>query len=764
MVPQEASPDLREADRPGGAVPSDANRSPGPADAHAASAPEPVSPAPVATFPPPPPPPPRRSNWDVGAGHGGPAQASDAAALASTPAPATSELAEPVAKKARLESGAISEVGEVQFASREVAHRARHLLDGTLITSKSTLASAHICVAFDLVSDCTLLVHNMPAGIDSQELRDHFAAAGSVVSASVQNSGSVASGAVGGEAGRGPAALAGAAARAEFSTGGDVRDSAAETTAPGAAAGTAASGAEALAELSVAPETMGQAALAMVANGSVLAGLAVSIGAVQYQTPGVAQTAMQMLDGSDLRGSRLSVQLDMSSVTGCKLTVSNLPRGCTDDELRQHCTVAGEVPFASIHLAAAAGGPTLQIPGQAQPPGQQALGNGKLCRYFNTQYGCRYGANCIFLHDPNAPALQVSTAPDHTVPTGAGTRIGAAFYKSVAAAQAALQLLDGSEFGGSKLQVQFDPSSMDGCKLLISNIPPGVSGRDLANHCAVAGEVPFASIQQHAQVQLQMQKQMQVQMQMPAVPQVPVRPATFNGLKLCRYYTSTAGCRYGPTCRFTHSDQGPYEAEGQLSTQPVPLVGLVQYSSTALAQAALQGLQGSELRGCQLVVQWDNSAPAADRVLVSNLPFACTDAELKYHCSLNGEVPLVVVKQVTAAAAQAPAPAAVQQQAAGHGIPAPAQLAAIGPGGGSVFGMVLFQSMEWAQAAAQMLRGSSLRGCTLEVQGDASDPTGCKLLVFNLPSGCDWKELKGHFAAVGDVRAAVIYPASYGAS
>lgn len=245
------------------------------------------------------------------------------------------------------------------------------------------------------------------------------------------------------------------------------------------------------------------------------------------------------------------------------------------------------------------------------------------------------------------------------------------------------------------------------------------------------------------------------------------------------------GCKKGASRTFLHMEQtGP----------PAPLVGLVQFETAEAAQFALQMFHGSDLRGSQLKIQIDARAAAGNRILVENLPEGCKDQELKAHCTVNGQAPLVSLQaQQTAARAGAALQHPTSQQGvmggfAGGLTPAPppppvrradsgavmhqglqqgcgaavTTLATTGPQAGpqGCLGMILYRTPEQAQHAMAMLHNSPLRGSSLQVGLDGSDTSGCKLHIANLPQACDWRELRQHFSSAGEVYVAALYPTS----
>merc|ERR1719387_2757788 len=62
--------------------------------------------------------------------------------------------------------------------------------------------------------------------------------------------------------------------------------------------------------------------------------------------------------------------------------------------------------------------------------------------------------------------------------------------------QQALAMLNGSSLGGSTIKVALDQTSIDGTKLIVTGVPPGIEWQELKDHFGQIGKVAFAGIQQ----------------------------------------------------------------------------------------------------------------------------------------------------------------------------------------------------------------------------------------------------------------------------
>eukprot|EP00747_Dinoflagellata_sp_TGD_P164563 gnl/TRDRNA2_/TRDRNA2_184657_c0_seq1.p1 gnl/TRDRNA2_/TRDRNA2_184657_c0~~gnl/TRDRNA2_/TRDRNA2_184657_c0_seq1.p1 ORF type:complete len:240 (+),score=52.32 gnl/TRDRNA2_/TRDRNA2_184657_c0_seq1:70-789(+) len=71
-------------------------------------------------------------------------------------------------------------------------------------------------------------------------------------------------------------------------------------------------------------------------------------GEIRYDDPSHAQQAMNMLNGSMLAGSQISIEFDMSSKDSTKLIVHGIPPGIQWQELKDHFKVIGTVAYSGI--------------------------------------------------------------------------------------------------------------------------------------------------------------------------------------------------------------------------------------------------------------------------------------------------------------------------------------------------------------------------------------------------------------------------------
>merc|ERR1719265_2825144 len=72
------------------------------------------------------------------------------------------------------------------------------------------------------------------------------------------------------------------------------------------------------------------------------------IGEVRFDDPNAALAAAAALNGSDMNGSIITVDMDPLSKDGSKLKVSGIPPGAEWQELKDHFAPFGVVAFADV--------------------------------------------------------------------------------------------------------------------------------------------------------------------------------------------------------------------------------------------------------------------------------------------------------------------------------------------------------------------------------------------------------------------------------
>eukprot|EP00928_Gymnodinium_smaydae_P026553 TRINITY_DN20817_c0_g1_i2.p1 TRINITY_DN20817_c0_g1~~TRINITY_DN20817_c0_g1_i2.p1 ORF type:complete len:348 (+),score=102.70 TRINITY_DN20817_c0_g1_i2:78-1121(+) len=146
-------------------------------------------------------------------------------------------------------------------------------------------------------------------------------------------------------------------------------------------------------------------------------------GEVRFESARSARNALNQMQGSLLQGSPLTLEMDPNSKDQTRLLVKGIPTDVEWQEVKDHFAPVGNLAFVQIH-------------------GHERRG-----------------------------------------PKG----VGEVRYDSAEAAQAAMQMLDGSNFSGNQISVQLDRSSKDQSKLIVTGLPAGVGWQDLKDHFKQAG-------------------------------------------------------------------------------------------------------------------------------------------------------------------------------------------------------------------------------------------------------------------------------------
>eukprot|EP00930_Biecheleria_cincta_P033239 TRINITY_DN23011_c0_g1_i1.p1 TRINITY_DN23011_c0_g1~~TRINITY_DN23011_c0_g1_i1.p1 ORF type:complete len:635 (-),score=125.90 TRINITY_DN23011_c0_g1_i1:97-2001(-) len=178
------------------------------------------------------------------------------------------------------------------------------------------------------------------------------------------------------------------------------------------------------------------------------------VGEVRFEDPADAQEAISRFDGTFVGRSQVTVEIDRSSQDGAKVAVHGLQPNFKWQELKDIFQEVGRVAYAGMRSSSRGG-----------------------------------------------PSPMLSTARDAAPSRSAKPRIrssagssGEIRYADVASTQAALQTLNGANFKDSAIELQEDPKSQDGSKIMVTNLPVGIEWQELKEFFAQCGEVAYAGI------------------------------------------------------------------------------------------------------------------------------------------------------------------------------------------------------------------------------------------------------------------------------
>merc|ERR1719356_1209341 len=190
----------------------------------------------------------------------------------------------------------------------------------------------------------------------------------------------------------------------------------------------------------VGPVFNGQMTMPQVACGK---GSGPSIGEVRMSNAQEAMNAVTMLNGAQMLGSILQVNLHPGSQDGTKLQVSGIPPGAAWQELKDLFGSCGTVMHADV----------------APVGGSFSKGSGA-----------------------------------KGFPTVPGAVNGTVRFADPVAAQMAIAQLNGAQLGGGQISVQMDWNSLDGTKLFVKGIAPETGWQELKDLFAQCGPVAYCNV------------------------------------------------------------------------------------------------------------------------------------------------------------------------------------------------------------------------------------------------------------------------------
>lgn len=229
-----------------------------------------------------------------------------------------------------------------------------------------------------------------------------------------------------------------------------------------------------------------------------------NIGEIRFADVQAAQASLELND-TEIAGAFIAVELDPRSKDGTKIVVRGLPLTVRWEDLKTHFSGCGQVAFANVKNGKPAVG---QVRFETADQAQYALSlNGSDIDGYEIELKIHAGSK-------DATKLQIYNLPpgfewqdlkDHFSKNGVnpvfaetsveqGYRGAEVRFDSPEDAAAAVTTLDQSWLGGGQVNVHLDPSSKDGAKLLVTEIPPGVEWQELKDHFGQVGKVAFADL------------------------------------------------------------------------------------------------------------------------------------------------------------------------------------------------------------------------------------------------------------------------------
>eukprot|EP00927_Polykrikos_kofoidii_P008446 TRINITY_DN13500_c0_g1_i1.p1 TRINITY_DN13500_c0_g1~~TRINITY_DN13500_c0_g1_i1.p1 ORF type:complete len:352 (-),score=80.47 TRINITY_DN13500_c0_g1_i1:61-1116(-) len=228
-------------------------------------------------------------------------------------------------------------------------------------------------------------------------------------------------------------------------------------------------------------------------------------------------------------------------------------------------------------------------------------------------------------------------------------------FEDAASAQLAMQKLSGSSLGGVPITLEWDPSSKDETKLLVSDLPPGTEWQELKDHFAVIGNVAFANVNG---VQTRGQKfrgevrfettigaaqalsLLQGSSLMGSTITLDADPTSKDGTKLI--VTGIAPGTGWQELKDHFAQVGHPLAFANVSSVPSTgaccCIGEVRFDDPDHAKMAMTSLNGSTLDGATIFIQAAPNSKDNGKLIVSGLAPSTQWQELKDHFAVVGPV------------------------------------------------------------------------------------------------------------------------------
>jgi len=354
--------------------------------------------------------------------------------------------------------------------------------------------------------------------------------------------------------------------------------------------------------------------------------------------------------------------------------------------------------------------------------------------------------------DDGAETLAAPAGQVVPIPKG-GTATAEVRFMNPGDAQKALKL-SGSTLGGELICVEYDVTSKDGSKVIITNVPRAVEWQELKDHFQQCGKVAFANVRGGKGKGGAPQEPLTGTVRYKSPDEAEQAVALLNGSRLedstleVRFHPHSsdrtklqvlgvpAGTQWQELKEFFLQCGNVIFAEVVRPGAPqgVSQLGEVRFEDPAHAQQACLILNGSTVAGAEITVELDLNSPTATKVLVSGIPAGIQWQEVKDHFSPIGPVCFCDVKTPF-----------------GKGF-SKMPMNQMNPVQGPIqVGEIRYSDPNCALQALAMLNGSMLGTNQITVNPDRTSKDGTKLLITGIPLGIEWQELKELFSTVGPV-------------
>lgn len=198
-----------------------------------------------------------------------------------------------------------------------------------------------------------------------------------------------------------------------------------------------------------------------------------------------------------------------------------------------------------------------------------------------------------------------------------------------------------------------------------------------------------------------------------------------------------------------------FKGSGKVRTTGDPAEeGEVRFRTMESARSAVQLFDNTTFLGHVLKVALDPTSQDGTKVIVTHMPPGIAWQELKDHFIQVGEVHYTNIGRTSDAAvghAGSGTVGATHPGFSGGAAPSGKGGYGIAQAGQPCVGEVRYQTSEEANLAIQMFNHQPFKGVALNVKPDLSSWHGTKVLVFNIPVGTEWSELREHFEKAGNI-------------
>mmetsp|Transcript_148588 Transcript_148588/g.386345 ORF Transcript_148588/g.386345 Transcript_148588/m.386345 type:complete len:366 (+) Transcript_148588:871-1968(+) len=365
-----------------------------------------------------------------------------------------------------------------------------------------------------------------------------------------------------------------------------------------------------------------------------------------------------MLDGTNLGGGTLAVQLDQRSKDATKIQVRGVPANLDWGTLKSHFERCGKVEYANVIKSVDTPSRLGEARFHTAEDAQEALSlSGSVLAGNEIDVKMHSGSkDATKVQIFNLPSnlewqelkeflLQAGLTPifvDISAPAP-GSMSAEVRYDDPEHARIAMEQMNGSIFGGGQLFVKADERSPDGAKLFVTGIPSGTEWQELKDHFGTVGSVAFVKTNDQLGKGKGKGQGKGKDMHMMGIP--------FMMNMMSNPMMGMGGGCWGSGWGGGFGKGGCWDGSGgkggmggMAGMGPQGLTGEIRYDAPMHAQMAAQMLNGSVLRGAMLAVGLDLQSQDGSKLWVAGISPGTSWKELKDHFAYVGQVAFASVK------------------------------------------------------------------------------------------------------------------------